>query len=90
MGLVETYVNLKAYDTFDIAAYPLQRGEANECIQALERLIPKKARVDAEGEKTVTGFCPVCEAEIHYIKRGFNPSMKGFCPYCGQKIDWSA
>lgn len=89
MGLIETYVNLKAYDSFDIAAYPLQREEASECIQALERKIPKKAKIEAAGEKTISGFCPVCEAELVYIKRGFSPSMKSFCSHCGQRIDWS-
>ena len=89
MGLIETYTNLKAYDSFDSAAYPLQRSEAIECVQALERRIPKKARIDDAGEKTMSGFCPVCEGHISYIIAGFNPSYKSFCQYCGQRIDWS-
>ena len=89
MGLVETYVNIKDYDAFEIAAYELQRNEANECVQALEKQIPKKARIEPEPEKTISGFCPSCENPLVYIKRGEYPSMKSFCPGCGQRIDWS-
>lgn len=89
MGLIETYVNLKDYDSYEIKAYPLQRNEANEILQALEKQIPKKARIEARGEKTVSGFCPRCEAETSYVIKGFNPTFKSYCRECGQRIDWS-
>lgn len=89
MGLIETFTNLKDYDAFEIKSYQLQRSEANECIQALEKQIPRKAKIEAEGEKTISGFCPRCEVPLVYIKAGYNPSMKSFCNKCGQRIDWA-
>lgn len=88
MGLIETYVNLKSYDSYDIAAYELQKEEARECVQALEKMIPKKARVDARGEATISGRCPVCETDLVLVK-GYSPTFKSFCRNCGQRLDWS-
>ena len=90
MGLVETYVNIKNYSGYEIAAYRLERSEALEVIQALEKQIPKKARIEAAGEKTVSGICPRCEAEMVYIVEGYRPSYKCYCKNCGQRVDFSS
>ena len=52
MGLIETYVNIKNYQDYDVAAYKLERSEATEVIQALEKQVPMKARIEAAAEKT--------------------------------------
>lgn len=90
MGLMETYVNIKNYQDYEIAAYRLERPEALEVIQALEKQIPKKARIEAAGEKTVSGICPRCEAEMVYIVEGYRPSYKCYCKHCGQRVDFSS
>lgn len=90
MGLIETYVNIKNYQDYEIAAYHLERAEANEVIQALEKQIPKKAKIEAAGEKTISGSCPRCEADMVYIIEGYKPSYKSYCRHCGQRVDWSA
>ena len=90
MGLVECYVNIKNYKDYDIAAYRLERSEANEVIQALEKQISKVARIEAVGEKTISGFCPRCEADMVYIIEGYKPSYMNYCRRCGQRVDWSA
>ena len=89
MGLIETYRNLSAYDSFDVAAYKLEQQEALECIQALEKQIPKKARIEAAGERTISGYCPRCEAEQVYIMPKSQVKLTSWCRNCGQKIDWS-
>lgn len=89
MGLIETYVNIKNYHDYAIAAYRLEESEALEVVQALEKQIPKKAFIDAAGEKTVSGRCPRCEADMVYIIEGHKPSYKNYCRYCGQRVDWS-
>lgn len=89
MGLVETYVNISSYQDFEIEAYHLERSEANEVIQALQKQIPVKARIEAAGEKTISGVCPKCESDIYYFVEGYKPSYKNYCRHCGQKIDWS-
>ncbi len=88
MGLIETYVNLSQYNDFEIKAYPLQRGEALECVQALERRIPKKVILQADGEKTMSGLCPSCGKEITFIKKSPLLRMMNFCGGCGQRINW--
>ena len=90
MGLIETYVNIKNYQNYEIAAYKLERAEANEVIQALEKQVPMKARIEAAAEKTASGKCPRCEADMLYIVEGSKPSYKNYCRYCGQKVDWNA
>ena len=90
MGLMETYVNIKNYEDYEITAYRLERPEALEVIQALEKQIPKKARIEAAGEKTVSGYCPRCEAEMVYIVEGYKPSYKSYCRHCGQRVDFSS
>ena len=90
MGLIECYTNIKNYQDYEIAAYRLERSEANEVIQALEKQIPKKARIEAIGEKTVSGSCPRCEADMVYIVECYKPSYKNYCRHCGQRVDWSA
>ena len=89
MGLIETYVNLREYNEFEIKAYQLQRNEANECVQALARMVPKKAKIDSIGESTISGRCPSCEHLVIYSKKHDGDSMKSFCRNCGQRIDWS-
>ena len=89
MGLIETYRNLSAYDSYEVAAYRLERAEALECIQALEKQIPKKARIEAAGERTISGYCPRCEADQVYIVPKNMPNYKSYCRNCGQRIDWS-
>ena len=90
MGLIETYVNIKNYQDYEIAAYKLERAEAAEVIQALEKQVPMKARIEAAGEKTISGVCPRCEADMVYIVEGHRPSYKNYCRHCGQRVDWSA
>lgn len=89
MGLVETYVNLKDYDSFEIAAYELQRNEARECLKALEKQIPEKARIISSLEKVVSGYCPCCNNRETYFSFGDKPTNKSYCRKCGQLIDWS-
>lgn len=89
MGLIETYRNLSAYDSFEIASYRLERQEALECIQALEKQIPKKARIEAEAERTISGYCPRCEAPLVYIVPKTLPKYLSYCNCCGQRIDWA-
>lgn len=89
MGIIETYRNLSDYDSFDVAAYKLEQQEALECIQALEKQIPKKARIEAAGERTISGYCPRCEADQVYIVPKNMPNYKSYCRNCGQRIDWS-
>lgn len=90
MGLIETYVNIKNYKDYEIAAYKLEESEAVEVIQALEKQIPKKAVIEAAGETTVSGRCPRCEAEMVYIVQGYHPTYKNYCRFCGQKVDWNS
>lgn len=90
MGLIETYVNIKSYKDYDIAAYRLERSEALEVIQALDKQVPKKARIEAAGEKTISGICPRCEADLVYIVEGTRPSYKSYCKHCGQRVDFSS
>lgn len=89
MGLIETYRNLTAYDSYNIAAYRLEYSEAIECIQALDKQIPKKARIEARGERTISGYCPRCESELVYIVPKTLPNYKSYCKDCGQRIDWA-
>ena len=89
MGLIETYVNISSYQEFEIKAYQLQRNEANEVVQALEKQIPKKVRLEAAGDSSMTGTCPRCEHLVVYSRDHDNDSMKSFCRNCGQRIDWS-
>ncbi len=87
MGLLETYYAIRGYQGYEKEPYQLKKHEAVEVIGALERQIPKKAWIEAEGEKTISGFCPVCERDIVYIKTE-RPRYYSYCPRCGQKIDW--
>ena len=87
MGLLETFYKIRGYNNYAKEPYQLRKHEAIEVIGALERQIPKKAFIEAEGEKTISGVCPVCERELVYIKTE-SPRYTSFCPQCGQKIDW--
>ena len=87
MGLLETLYNIRGYNNYAKEPYQLKKHEAIEVIAALERQIPKKAFIEAEGEKTISGICPMCECELVYIKTG-RPRYVSYCPQCGQKIDW--
>ena len=88
MGLIEAYVNIKNYKDYDIEAYHLEKLEAAEVVQALEKQIPKKVRIEAAGTKTISGYCPSCEKDLVYIIQGDRPTFKSHCPVCGQKLDW--
>ena len=90
MGLIETYVNIKNYHDYEIAAYRLEEKEAVEVVQALEKQIPRKPFYEAAAEKTASGRCPRCEKDVVYVLEGIRPSYKNYCRYCGQKIDWSS
>ena len=79
MGLLETFYNIRGYNNY--------AKEAIEVVAALERQIPRKAWIEAEGEKTISGFCPMCEHELVYIKTE-RPRYTSYSPQCGQKIDW--
>lgn len=87
MGLLETYYAIRGYSNFAKEPYQLKKHEAVEVVAALERQIPRKAWIEAEGEKTISGFCPVCEKDLVYIKTE-RPRYASYCPQCGQKIDW--
>lgn len=89
MGLIESYVNISSYQEFEIKAYQLQRNEANEVVQALEKQIPKKVRLEAAGDSTLSGICPACEHMVIYAPKHDGGSMKSYCRNCGQRIDWS-
>lgn len=89
MGLIETYVNIKNYHDYEIAAYRLEAKEAVEVVQALEKQVPKVPRIEAAAEKTASGICPICEKDAYYIVEGIRPTYKSYCRYCGQKLDWS-
>lgn len=86
MGLKEIVANLKQYNEYEIKAYQLQRNEAAECLQALEKQMAQKPYNVERARVTISGFCPGCHKENHYIVR---PVMRSWCPYCGQKIDWN-
>ena len=58
MGLVETYVNINAYQDYEIAAYRLERTEASEVLAALRKQIPKKPIELSVGEASSSGVCP--------------------------------
>lgn len=88
MGFIETYVNLRNYDCFDVKAYQLQRDEANNCLEALQRMMPKKAIDISEGSATSSGLCPSCGKELIYVSKNDNANKRNFCRYCGQCVDW--
>lgn len=88
MGLIETYVNIKNYHAYEIAAYRLEEREAAEVIQALGKQVPKKAMIEGIGEKTISGRCPNCESDVVYLITSEGDSYKNYCRHCGQKIDW--
>lgn len=87
MGLLETYYNIRDYQEYASKPYNLKKHEAVEVIGALERQLPKKAVIEAEGEKTISGFCPICEKDLVYIKTE-RPRYFSYCPRCGQKVAW--
>lgn len=87
MGLLETYFSIRDYHDYETGPYQLQKHEAIEVIAALKKQVPKKAWIEAEGEKTISGICPVCERELVYIKHEHSRYVS-FCPECGQRIDW--
>lgn len=87
MGLFETYWSIRNYQDYQTAPYQLQKHEAVEVLAALQRQIPKKVILEADGERTASGICPVCERDLVLIKTQ-NPRYVTYCPDCGQKIDW--
>ena len=87
MGLLETFYKIRGYSNYAKEPYQLKKHEAIEVIAALERQIPKKAIVEAEGEKTISGICPKCEWDLVYIKTE-RPRYFSYCPRCGQKVTW--
>lgn len=87
MGLLETFYKIRGYSNYAKEPYQLKKHEAIEVIAALERQIPKKAIVEAEGEKTISGICPKCEQDLVYIKTE-RPRYFSYCPRCGQKVVW--
>lgn len=89
MALIETYVKIKNYHDYAIAAYPLEEREALEVIQALEKQVPRRAFIEGIGTKTISGRCPNCESDVVYIINSENPSYKNYCRHCGQKINFS-
>lgn len=87
MGLLETFYKIRGYSNYAKEPYQLKKHEAIEVIAALERQMPKKAIVEAEGEKTISGICPKCELDLVYIKTE-RPRYFSYCPRCGQKVTW--
>ena len=87
MGLLETFSKIRGYSNYAKEPYQLKKHEAIEVIAALERQMPKKAIVEAEGEKTISGICPKCELDLVYIKTE-RPRYFSYCPRCGQKVTW--
>lgn len=89
MGLVETYVNINAYQDYEIAAYRLERTEASEVLAALRKQIPKKPIGLSVGEATSSGVCPSCARDVIFITADDPVNKKNHCRYCGQKLDWN-
>lgn len=87
MGLFETYWSIRNYQDYQTAPYQLQKHEAVEVLAALQRQVPQKVILEADGEKTASGICPSCERELVLLKTQ-NPRYVTYCPDCGQKIDW--
>lgn len=90
MGLVETYVNISAYQDYDIAAYRLERKEASEVLAALRKQIPKKPIGASIAEVTSSGTCPSCARYVTFHTEDDPVNRKNHCRYCGQKLDWNA
>ena len=89
MGLVETYVNINAYQDYEIAAYRLERAEATDVLEALSKQIPKKPIGISVGEVTSSGVCPSCARDVVFFTSDDPVRRKNHCKYCGQKIDWN-
>lgn len=86
MGLLETYYHIRDYHDYVREPYQLKHNEAVEVLAAMQRQLPKKAIIVAAGEKTISGVCSNCGAELVYLRSKKNMS---YCPDCGQKIDWT-
>ena len=90
MDLKDIYLHLKNFVTYadQQEALELPKEEARTILQFTERQLVKRAKIEAAGEKTISGYCPTCGEDLVYIKYGYRPTMRSYCKYCGQHILW--